>query len=208
MGQGDGNPVLLVPQPNGFGKVQLLDNFGRQRLGQGNHPVFAALGPDEKETGFFQVNVFDTQIEGLGDAQAATINQAGDQVGGIVGPIPNGLEQGLGFTDGGRMSQASRSFGAESIHPLQRLAQDFLVKIENGVERLILAAGGQIAMAGQIGEEKFQFLLAGKGGGHGLESGDILAEPMDVGGLSGEGHVLAAQDVAETFDGEWQIHNN
>jgi hypothetical protein len=31
---------------------------------------------------------------------------------------------------------------------------------------------------------------------------------MDVGGLSGEGPVLAAQDVAETFDGEWQIHNN
>ena len=104
MGQGDGNPVLLVPQPNGLGKFHLLDNFGRQRLGQGNDPVFAALGPDEKETGLLLVNVFDTQIEGLGDAQAATINQAGDQVGGIAGPIPNGLEQGLSFSDGGRMT--------------------------------------------------------------------------------------------------------
>jgi hypothetical protein len=31
---------------------------------------------------------------------------------------------------------------------------------------------------------------------------------MDVGGLSGEGHVLAAQDITETFDGEMEIHND
>jgi hypothetical protein len=91
---------------------------------------------------------------------------------------------------------------------LKQLAQDFLVKLEHGVERLILTAGSQISVAGQIGEEEFEFLLAGKGGGHGLESGNILAEPMDVGGLSCEGHVLAAQDIAETFDGEMEIHND
>jgi hypothetical protein len=114
----------------------------------------------------------------------------------------------MGLRHGGRRSQASWSSGAESLHPLQRPSQDFLVKIENGVERLILAAGGQIAVAGQIGEEEFEFLLAGKGGRHGREGSHILAEPMDVGGLSSEGHVLAAQDIAETFDGEMQIHNN
>ena len=168
MGKGDGNLVLLVPQPNGLGKFHLLDNFRNQRFGEGNHAVFAAFGPDEKETGLLQVDVFDAKIEGLRDAQAATINQAGDQVGGIVGPIPNGLEQGLSFSDSGRMTQAGRSFGAESIHPLQRLAQDFLVKIEHGVERLILAVGGQITVAGQIGEKEFEFLLAGKRGGHGI----------------------------------------
>ena len=31
---------------------------------------------------------------------------------------------------------------------------------------------------------------------------------MDVGGFSCEGHVLAAQDIAELFEGEMQIHNN
>jgi hypothetical protein len=156
----------------------------------------------------FQIHILDSQIEWLRGAQAATINQAGEQIGGITRPVPNGLEQGLSFSDGGRMAEAGRSSGAESIHPLKRLAQDFLVKIECGVERLILAAGGQIAVAGQIGEEEFEFLLAGKGGGHGMESGHILAEPMDVGGFSCERHVLAAKDIAESFDGEMEIHND
>ena len=113
----------------------------------------------------------------------------------------------MSFSDGGRMTQAGRSFGAESIHPLKWLAEDFLVKIENGVERLILAVGGQIAVAGQIGEEEFEFLLAREGGGHGIERGHILAEPMDVAGFSCERHVLAAKDIAESFDGEMEIHN-
>ena len=49
------------------------------------------------------------------------------------------------------MTQASWSFGAEGIHALKGLAQDFFVKEENRVEGLILAAGGQISMAGEIG---------------------------------------------------------
>ena len=63
-------------------------------------------------------------------------------------------------------------------------------------------------MAGQIGEKEFEFLLAGKRGGHGIERGHILAEPMDVGGFSSERHVLAAKDIAESFDGELEIHND
>ena len=58
------------------------------------------------------------------------------------------------------MAQACRSFGAESIDALKRLAEDFLVKIENGVEGLILTIRGQIAVAAQIGEKEFKFLLA------------------------------------------------
>ena len=162
MGQRDGNPVLLVAQPNGLGKVHLLDNFGRQRLGQGNHPVFAALGPEEKETGFFQVNVFDTQIEGFGDTQAAAINQAGDEIGGIAGAILNSFEQGLSFGDGRCMAQAGGPSGAEGVHILQRLTENFLVKEEHGIEGLILAVSGQIAVAGQMSKEAFQFFLTGK----------------------------------------------
>jgi hypothetical protein len=91
---------------------------------------------------------------------------------------------------------------------LKWLAQDFLVKVENSVERLILAVGGQIAVASQISEKEFEFLLAGERGGHGIERGHILAEPMDVGGFSCERHVLAAKDIAESFDGEMEIHND
>jgi len=74
MGQGDGNPVLLVPQPNGLGKFHLLDNFGRQRLGEGNCPIFAALGPDEKETGLLLVTSLIRRLRGSVTRKAATIN--------------------------------------------------------------------------------------------------------------------------------------
>ena len=91
MWEHDRNPVLSVPPPNRLGKFHLLNQFRHEGSRQGNHPVFAALGPDKKEIGLLQVNVFDAQIEGLADAQAATINQATDQVGGITRPIPNAL---------------------------------------------------------------------------------------------------------------------
>lgn len=202
MGQGDGNFVLLIPLPDRLGKLHLLDEFGHERFGQGNDPVFAALGSDEKKRELFQVHILDSHVEGFSDAQPAAINHASDQIGGITGLVANGLEQGLSFGNGGGMTQAGRPFGAEGIHPLKGLAQDFLVKEKNGVEGLILAAGGQITMAGQIGQEAFQFLLAGKGGRHGVKGGHIMAEPIDVRGFGGEGLVLAAQDIAQPFDGD------
>ena len=208
MRQRDGDSVLFVPPPNRLGKFHLLNQLRHQRLGQGDHPVLSALGTEEKETGLFKVDILDSQVEGFGDTQAAAINQAGDEIGGITRPILNSLEQGLSFGDGGCMAQAGGPSGAEGIHTLKRLTQDLLVKVENGVERLILAVGRQITVARQIGEEKFEFLLAGKRGGHGIERDHIMTEPVDVGGFSCKRHVLAAQDVAETFDGDGQIHND
>ena len=35
-----------------------------------------------------------------------------------------------------------------------------------------------------------------------------MTEPVDIGGFGGEGQMLAAQDVAESFDGDGQIHND
>ena len=34
-----------------------------------------------------------------------------------------------------------------------------------------------------------------------------MTEPVDIGGFGGDGQMLAAQDVAESFDGDGQIHN-
>jgi len=92
----------------------------------------------------------------------------------------------------GRVAQACRSLGAEGIGALKRLAEDFLVKIENGVEGLILTGGRQIAAAGQICQKVFQFLFARWRRRHGAESGHKLTEPIAVGGLSDDGQKLAA----------------
>ena len=47
---------------------------------------------------------------------AAVVEEAVSQVGGITRPVPDGLEQGLGFRDGGGMAQAGRAPGAEGIN--------------------------------------------------------------------------------------------
>ena len=59
MREGDGDFVLPIPLPDGLGKRHLLDEFGHQQFGQGNDPVFAALGPDQKQGELFQIKVFD-----------------------------------------------------------------------------------------------------------------------------------------------------
>ena len=61
------------------------------------------------------------------------------------------------------MAQAGRAPGAEGVNVLQRLAQDFVVEVQNGIEYLVfldLGAGGHLTVARQV--EVFQFLLAGK----------------------------------------------
>ena len=60
------------------------------------------------------------------------------------------------------MAQAGGPSGAEGVHILQRLTENFLVKEEHGIEGLILAVSGQIAVAGQMSKEAFQFFLTGK----------------------------------------------
>ena len=203
MRQGDRNFILAILLPDFAGKYQLLPEFRHQHLGQGNDPIFAALGPDEKEGEPFQIKVFDAQIKRLAHAQSTAIKQPGDQVGGITRPIANRLEQRLSFVNRGSMAQARRPFGAERIDILQRLTQNLLIKEQHGVKGLILAAGRQIAVAGEIGQETFQFLLAGKYRWHGIKGGHVMAEPIDVGGFGGEGFMLAADDSPQPFDGVW-----
>ena len=98
----------------------------------------------------------------------------------LTGAIPDGLEQGLRFTDGRSMAEMDRPFGPERLHVFQRLPQNIFVKEEDGVEGLILGAGGQITTAGQVGEEMFKFLFAGKGIRHGIEGADVTAQPKNV----------------------------
>ena len=94
----------------------MLRQFRNHRRRDTHHPVFAALGPQDEQRPFLELNVFDAQIERLTHPQPAAVKQADDQVGGITRPVPDGLEQGLGFRDGGGMAQAGRAPGAEGIN--------------------------------------------------------------------------------------------
>ena len=108
----------------------------------------------------------------------------------------------MSFGDGGRMTQMSRAFGPQRVDALQRLAEDFLVKEKNGIEGLILAAGRQVTMPSQAGQETFQFLLTGKGIGHVIEGGHEMAQPIDIIGFGREGFVLTPENISQSFDGQ------
>jgi hypothetical protein len=90
------------------------------------------------------------------------------------------------------VAQSRWSLGSQGINALQRLAQHVLVKEKNGVERLILSAGRQIAPAGECGQKAFELFLAGKRIGHGVESRHVMAQPVNITGFSGKGLVLTS----------------
>jgi len=62
-------------------------------------------------------------------------------------------------------------------------------------------------MASEISEKAFELLLTGKGGWHGVKSGHVMTQPIDVGGFGGEGFMLKAQDIPEPLDGVGQIQD-
>jgi hypothetical protein len=78
------------------------------------------------------------------------------------------------------MAQAGRTFGAEGVNVLERLAEDVVVEEEDGVERLILSAGRQITVARQAGEEVFKLLLTSQRTGHGVQGGHVTTQPINV----------------------------
>ena len=106
------------------------------------------------------------------------------------------------------MAQLRRSSDAQSLDPLQGLAQDFLVEKENGVESLVLSAGGRIAVSGQTGKKAFEPLLARKAVRHVTDCGDVMPEPVDVSRFSGVRLVLAPKDTAEPLNGKSQVHDD
>jgi hypothetical protein len=93
----------------------------------------------------FQVYVFDAEVERLRHAQPAAVKEAHDQVGGVARFVSDGLQERLSFGQGGRVAHVDGSIGTERIHVFNGLVQDLLVEEDDGVERLVLGAGGQCA---------------------------------------------------------------
>ena len=102
VGQGQRDAVEPVAVPKGPCRINLLSHFQEQSRGQGHDPVMATLGTADAKSGTPQIDIFDAQIERLRDAQATTVKQARQQVGGIPIEVGDGAQQGVGFWGGGR----------------------------------------------------------------------------------------------------------
>ena len=92
------------------------------------------------------------------------------------------------------------AFGAQGADAPERLSENLAVEEEDGVEGLVLGAGGHVVPGSQLREEALQLGFAGEAHGQGRERGHIAAEPEDVALLGGEGFVLAAEDLSEPLD--------
>ncbi|HNU52885.1 MAG TPA: hypothetical protein PKJ98_18485 [Verrucomicrobiota bacterium] len=98
------------------------------------------------------------------------------------------------------MTQVSRPCGAKRVHVLQGGAQHVLVEEGDGVEGLVLGAGGDIMALRQGDQGPFDVLLAGESAGHVSEGGDVAPQAMNVAGLGGERFVLPANDFPQFGD--------
>ena len=105
------------------------------------------------------------------------------------------------------MAQLNGPRGPERVDVMQRSAQNLLVEEGDGVERLVLRAGGDVSCEGQLGQKSFEFLLAGQGGRCALEGADVAPQPVNVGLPGRQGLVLAAYDFPHFPDRFGGLHN-
>ena len=84
--------------------------------------------------------------------------------------------------------------------------QNLPIEIEDGVERLILGAGREMAVVSQSGQKTFEFLFTGQDRWPAAQRANITPQPVDIIGLGGWGFVLPPQDRAQLVNGAGEIH--
>ena len=92
------------------------------------------------------------------------------------------------------MAQPGGPAGPQSLHLLQRLAENLLIKEKNGIEGLVLRTGGHLPAEGQFGKKPFPLLLTGQVPRHLLDRRHVTPQPVQITLLRGEGFVLATED--------------
>ena len=79
--------------------------------------------------------------------------------------------------------------------------------LADGVKRLILTVGRQIALASKAGQKAFELLRAGKGLRHGLQGADIMPRPIKISCFGWECYVLSPKHVSQPFGSCGQVHD-
>ena len=72
-----------------------------------------------------------------------------------------------------------------------------MVKEDQSIQCLVLAAGRHLPLAGQLAQEPLDFVFAGKCRRHFLKSYDVAAQPVHVRGFRGDGFMLAANHLPQ-----------
>jgi hypothetical protein len=156
-------------------------DLGAQRVTGGHReerrPVAVALAPADHELAPVEVDVLHAEREGLHEAQAAAVEQLGDQAEGRVEALGEGDD--LAATQhGGEVRRALRAL--EAVEVRHGEVEDPTVEEEQRAERLILRGGGGVTLhremieeSGDLGGAELARVAAGV-------EGDEGADPVEV----------------------------
>ena len=99
----------------------------------------------------------------------------------VAADVADRLQQRPRIRNGRRMADVRRSRGAKRVDALERLSEHIFIEKQDGVERLVLAAGRDVTMANQVGQKPFHLFLAGQGSGIPRKGSHVASQPIDVG---------------------------
>lgn len=125
-------------------RVQALEEL--LAVGQAGRPVAVGPGIADGDQRILEVEVLDAQAQGLQEAQAASIEEAGKEIGCAVqvGEDAQAFVMEVGL-DVGVLP------GAEGMQIAEGDAEDFLVEEQKGRKGLILGRGRDLLIGSEVG---------------------------------------------------------
>jgi hypothetical protein len=147
--------VLLIER---LDSSQMVLEQRRKGAGKRREPVFITLAGTDRDLLHLHVDVLDPEPDRFHDPQAASIEELGNQLGGSV----HEREHGTDFVACHDHGNRDLLVGTNSIDAaVQSLVQDALVKKHEGIHRLILSSGSDVAPHRQVRQERFDLRFRG-----------------------------------------------
>jgi hypothetical protein len=144
-----------------------------------------------------EVNVFDAQAETFHEAESASVEDFGHELGKPSHVVDNGEGFLLG-EDGGK---GFGFFGADEVGgEFDFLVENVAIQEDDGAEGLVLGGGGEAALGGEVGDEGLDFGDAHVFGMAFIVEEDVAANPVYVGLFGAVGVMLDANGVADLFE--------
>ena len=127
--------IRLVVDP---GALQVLLQPVQQSLGDHGSTVLAPFPVPQVDLPLLEVEILHPQLQRLQEAQAAAVQQSGDEAGRAIQALQDGPHLRWGQYD----RQPLGSFCADQlVHPLQLALEDVGIEEEQGRQRLVLGTG-------------------------------------------------------------------
>ena len=118
-------------------------------MGQQRNTILGPLAAADEDFAIIKINVFDPKRETFHDAHAGAVEQLGHEAIGAL----ELREKALNLLDGEHDRDVLRSFGpGKGANIAQRHLEDFIINENQGIQGLVLGAGGH-GRLGQVNEE-------------------------------------------------------